>query len=359
MNNRTLHAILALFIACTTVPADLSAAEKGNFTFFFISDTHLGANNPKSTPPVTAEQIESKVRGVVSNMQAIAQKPFSKRGPFKDIEMGPAGPVKGILIAGDITDHGSAEEFETLDKVFPRAGIQFGTGLAPVYANIGNHDGRHVKGDVRLGMIERNRANLKAGIVSSVSENGVQYAFNLGGIHVVSVGLYPADSPDAQMPFKFGGGGVGQGNDPQGALTFLTNYLHTVVGRSGKPVIIMHHFGFDPFSTNDWNWWTPALRRAYYDAIRNFNILAIFHGHDHAARHYYWPDQKSNPDEVKKLFGEKPPADMKSFDIFSAGSVCWVFRVQGDKLLAMHHAAKEWTTSPDKIVVKPLMPAAR
>ncbi len=84
------------------------AGDSGNFTFFLISDIHFGASNPKANPPVTPEQIELKVLGVVSNMVAVAQKPFSNRGSFKDLEMGAAGPVKGVFIDGDITDHGAA-----------------------------------------------------------------------------------------------------------------------------------------------------------------------------------------------------------------------------------------------------------
>ena len=194
--------------------------------------------------------------------------------------------------------------------------------------------------------------------ISALSENGVHYAVRWGDLHVICVNLYPADGPDMAQPFKFGDGGQpGKWNDPQGALTFMTNYLHTVVGTSGQPVIIMQHYGFIGFSINDWNWWTPKLRREFYDAIKDYNVVALFHGHDLASQHYLWPDAVAHPEEVKLLLGDNPPANLKRFDVFAAGRLTWVFRVQGGKLLAMHHNGKDWTNIPGLMAIKSLAPA--
>ena len=54
----------------------------------------------------------------------------------------------------------------------------------------------------------------------------------------------------------------------------------THVGRTGRPVVLMHHYGFDSFSTGD-GWWTPEQRLAYWNAIASYNVVAIFTGHQH------------------------------------------------------------------------------
>ena len=104
-------------------------------------------------------------------------------------------------------------------------------------------------------------------------------------------------------------------------LAFLKEHLRTKVRPSDAPAVLVHHYGLDAMSTNEWNWWTPKQRKAYYDAIRPYNIVAIIHGHDHHAAHYRWPDPQQNPEEVRRVFGEAP-ADPRSYDVFSCGELC-------------------------------------
>jgi hypothetical protein len=83
----------------------------------------------------------------------------------------------------------------------------------------------------------------------------------------MGLGLCAADTTDEETPFKYGQPGRGSWNDPQGAFSFLKEYLERVVGRSGQPVILMQHYGFDSFCMNDWSWWTPKQRRALYQLL--------------------------------------------------------------------------------------------
>jgi cytolysin (calcineurin-like family phosphatase) len=64
----------------------------------------------------------------------------------------------------------------------------------------------------------------------------------------------------------------------------------------GRPVILFQHYGWDSFSTERWDpasktfddtgagdphWWSDAERAALRTAIKNYNVIAIFHGHQH------------------------------------------------------------------------------
>ena len=101
----------------------------------------------------------------------------------------------------------------------------------------------------------------------------------------------------------------------------MKKYLREHMGSSGGPVVLMHHYGFDGFSTNDWNWWTARQRRAYYDALEGYNVAAILHGHDHHAAHYRWPNPQATPDEARRQFGDNPPRSPHGYDVFSCGTL--------------------------------------
>ena len=370
MRNRTHHFIagaglrhlaLGLLIMGLTA-AGRAAPSTNDFAFFLMSDIHIGTDKPKENPPVTPEQVEQRVRRGVTNLVSLLKGPLPERPAFKDVNRAPPADVKGIVICGDLTDgHPDpvkrAAQWTTYNDLFPAQGVVLDGLRLPVFPAVGNHDGE-LKGPVRQGLIEQNRARLKAGVIDAISENGVHYAVNWNGVHFICMNLYPADGPDAQNPFRFGGGGPGQWNDPQGALTFMTNYLHAVVGKTA-PVILMHHYGFDGFSAGDWYWWTAAQRRAYYDAIRDFNVLAIFHGHDHASRHYVWPDPKGSAADTKAMFGDEVPADLRQFTVISCGPLGWLCHVKDGKFMAAHHTGKDWNGNNGRMVVKPLYPEAK
>jgi len=136
----------------------------------------------------------------------------------------------------------------------------------------------------------------------------------------ICVNLCPADTTDNETPFKYGHPGPGSWNDSRGALTFLTGYLRQRVGTSGDPVIIWQHYGYCEGFNFDWNWWSAKQRRAFYDAIKGYNIVALLHGHTHAPARYRWPDPANDATEVRRLFGDKPPEKLRAFDVFFGGS---------------------------------------
>ena len=228
-----------------------------------------------------------------------------------------------------------------------------GSGRVPVYACAGNHDGEP-SGPQRQGLVTRNCQFARRGHFAAISTNGVHFALNWSGVHFLCLNLCPADTTDAETPFKYGKPGPGSWNDPQGALTFLEDYLARHVGSSGEPIILMHHYGFDGFSLNDWYWWTPKQRRALYELLKDYNVAAFFHGHNHHAEHYRWPDPKRHAADLDAFFDGHPPVNPRQYDVLSCGNVCWIVRVRGDQLIAVHFNGSDRPTDSAKHFVKPL-----
>lgn len=358
------RALLALALA--TLPGVPAAAQEESpsrdFTVFVTSDTHVGAENLKVDPPVTSARTLAELRKRLDAMSGLVGKAWPKL-PGTETASPPAGVVaapRALLILGDLVDGhpetaGQERQWKEFNTLFPATGLKLGGQPVPVIAGAGNHDGP-VAGPLRQGLIARNRRLKAAGHLAAISDNGAHVARAVQGVHFLNLNLCPADTTDAEIPFKFGEPGAGSWNDPQGALTFLKNYLTKHVGDSGEPVVLMQHYGFDGFSLNDWNWWTPKQRRAFYELIADYNVVAILHGHNHHAAHYRWPDPKQHAADLEFLFDGKPPAAHRQYDILSCGRVCWVIRIRGDQFIAAHFKGPDWPGDPAGVFVKKLTP---
>jgi 3',5'-cyclic AMP phosphodiesterase CpdA len=337
-------------------------AEKAarDFTFFVISDVHIGAENLKANPPVTKEQTLAKAKANVESMRSVAGQPFPDKPAFDGLALGPVAAPRGVLVLGDLTDGSrekaqQQEQWRSFEALLPATGFLVGERSVPVFAIVGNHDDAAASSQ-RQGLVARNRTLMKAGLLTALSTNGLHYAVNWEGVHGVFLNLCPADSPDGAEPFKFGPAGPGSWNDPQGAFSFLKDYLARRVGTSGEPVILAQHYGFDAFSLNDWNWWTLKQRRALYELLAPYNVVAIVHGHNHFAEHYRWPDPSRHAADLISFFDGQPPANPRQYDILSCGLVCWVIRIRSDQLIAGHFGGSEWSTDPARFFVKSLQP---
>lgn len=360
----TRRALLALALA--TLPGIAAAAQADrsarDFTVFVSSDTHVGAENLEADPPVTRAETLAGLRNRLDTMSGLVGKPYPTPAGAEAASP-PPGVIAApqvLLLAGDLVDGhpepvGQQQQWTTFDKLFPAEGLKFGGQPVHVIAGAGNHDGP-VAGPLRQGLIARNRRLEAGGHLAAISDNGAHVAIALQGVHFLNLNLCPADTTDAETPFRFGEPAAGSWNDPQRAFFFLKDYLTKRVGKSGEPVVLMQHYGFDGFSLNDWHWWTPKQRRALYELIAGYNVVAILHGHNHHAEHYRWPDPKQHAADLAFLFDGKPPANYRQYDVLSCGTVCWVLRIRGDQLLAAHFKGPGWSGDPAAVFVKPLKP---
>lgn len=341
---------LAAPVAVTPASAPAIDANARDFTFFFSSDPHIGCENPKAKPPVTKQLSADNARASVVKMLATIGQDYPELKTLKGNPPGKVSRPRGLLLAGDLTDNLEWSLFET---VFPPTGLEDGN--IPLFLSVGNHDGPP-GGATREGVIASNRRHLAAKRIDSISDNGLHTAWKWDGVHFINVNLCPADTTDSNAPFKYGQPGSGSWNDPVGAFAFLSGYLRDHVGK-GDPVIIIQHYGYCEGFNFDWTWWSPRQRRAFYDLIKDYNVVALLHGHTHAPAHYLWPQSKSP--EMERLFGQTPPEKIKTYDVFSGGSVgggtYYVFRVVGDRFIAAHRGPRGWSTDLSLHVVKPLL----
>ena len=170
--------------------------------------------------------------------------------------------IRGILYAGDLTQFAHADEIQTyLNSIsgFTRF----------VFDGLGNHDLEYGRMGVRDLVRDRKR------ITARSMDGDPHYSWDWHDVHFVQLNLMPADERAPSTADL-----NNQHNDPMGALSFLSVDLALRVGNSGRPVILIHHYGFESFSV-DGQWWTAAQRLAYWNAIAPYNVTAIFTGHLH------------------------------------------------------------------------------
>jgi cytolysin (calcineurin-like family phosphatase) len=254
------------------------------------------------------------------------------------------GEPRGVVIAGDLTQNGQAgrdpaNEWYTQDAYsidvnatygagwqVPRVaaelglflrdyGLRGGDGIDPfvlkwrVFEGYGNHDFDILEHDSTVygGQAPaRDIVSVRNKIRASWPEirrmapgNAGHYSWDWDRTHVVQVDLVASDAIAKNSDDD---SGTQMFRDPQGGLAFLQDDLAQEVGASCRPVVIVMHYGFDPFS-EEGRWWDEQQRLAFLDVIRPYNVVAILHGHVHETRAYTMAD----------AFG-------KSYDVFSLGS---------------------------------------
>lgn len=232
---------------------------------------------------------------------------------------------RGVIITGDLSQNTRKDELQKYKKLTEGyAGYLFD--------GLGNHD---MEGSRHCGVwnisgpgggyavcpekyreyIQRSRSH------RIVERQGINYSWNWDDVHFVQLNLYPGNAPNYVHD-----GGTGN-LDPQNSLSFLENDLEKHVGASGRPVVLVHHYGFDDFSTqlnnpnrSEENWWTEEERNAYWDMINSYNIAAIITGHYHnpgsGRGSSSWQPNFSKP------LGKKGPAKIRSFVAGGTNATC-------------------------------------
>jgi cytolysin (calcineurin-like family phosphatase) len=212
----------------------------------------------------------------------------------------------GVVIGGDMTDDGGGQ------VAVPGEGTQlrqfsqrYQQGLGPdrvhfpVYCGLGNHDldqdgppphvdwyRRELRDYVELN--HRSSVFFKAPVpVTNYDVDTDNYSWDWGGLHLVQTHKFAGDTSKGAID----------------SLPWLKDDLATYAA-DGRPVVLFQHFGWDPFSIERWDpakrtfddtgagephWWTEAQRNALHSVIAPYNVVAIFHGHEHeSALVYRW-----------------------------------------------------------------------
>lgn len=230
----------------------------------------------------------------------------------------------GVIIAGDITQNGQDGRWRLFGEADELGAFLLDYGLDgtdgrlrwPVYEGLGNHDFDSLEDwwwggaqPVLSALLARNRRRALPGGLAAPAGH---YRWAWDGVHFVQANL-----------FAGAGKGAGQGvRDPHGGLAFVEEALAEAAGR---PVVLVQHYGFDPFSSQD-RWWNEEQRDALAEVLEGHNVVAIIHGHVHgtgAWAHYTWEGF-----DVYKV--GTPYGDRGRFTVFritdgwlQAGDVAW------------------------------------
>ncbi|MEO3997712.1 metallophosphoesterase [Mesorhizobium sp. CAU 1732] len=210
----------------------------------------------------------------------------------------PIGKPLGLVIGGDMTDDGGGQ---VTDPAEGTQLLQFshryqeGSGPGrinfPVYVGLGNHDldqdGPPPHADwYRREMRDYVEVNHRPSVIfkpplpaSDYDMESDNFSWDWGGLHLVQLQRFGGDTRKGAVS----------------GLPWLKRDLATFAA-DGRPVILFQHYGWDSFSTESWDpdrktfddaghgaphWWSADERQALLDAIVGYNVIGIFHGHQH------------------------------------------------------------------------------
>jgi hypothetical protein len=228
-----------------------------------------------------------------------------------------ARDILGVIVAGDLIDsldktggnHPAMQRFEWR-RFKADYGLSGGDGRIPfpVYELHGNHDGPQGDTFLTREIVERNK---RRPAVVSISANGLHYAWEWGPLHLVNLGMFAGEGDTRRDGHHYA---------PRASLEFLRADLKKHVGKSRRPVIVSHHLHL---TTNDYDW-PLEDRAAYYQTLKQYNVVAIFNGHTHG----------SPPKRIRWAGGAKAaPNGIDNFDPDDSGAA----KLHKGKPVGMRH----------------------
>ncbi len=156
------------------------------------------------------------------------------------------------------------------------------TGL-PVFPTLGNHDFNDNTWWSYMTTLTQNlhRDSNLSGCLPNITPGcldmgglagTLNYSFDWEGVHFLALNTWAGDTNSSSI-----GGSNG--------LTWLQNDLQHYVGTSGKPVIVVQHYGLDANNVSggpiNGLWWTQDQINAFENVIKPYNVIGWFSGHTH------------------------------------------------------------------------------
>jgi hypothetical protein len=309
--------ILALALAALLVPRCPSADPAAEVTFFVTADPQV--NIPRWGTAGTEHTIMV--------MNALPGQPFPPGGTVQE--------PRGVLVLGDLVDDiSNRANWDRYKRFFDPQGealLRF-----KAIEVIGNHDLSLADAGgfsyVQREVIERNQRREEA---FAYDAHRYHYSWDWGALHLVNLNLFPGNRPrpvyDREAPW----------NDPKDSLRFLEEDLKERVGDSGRPVIVMWHYGLRGWGRE--KWWTEEDLAALKAVLEPYNVALILHGHEHAFAQYVWEGH-----DVFMAPSPQKDRDPKNPQLDSTPKGFLVVRLQGDQLQVVHHKVTGWGESWSK-----------
>lgn len=271
-----------ILISCSAGKSTLDkrASVNNDITFFITADPHYGDNDDNDDEAISANQT------TIDIMNALPGAPYPPAiGGMVDVP-------RAVVVVGDLTENTLSEEWEWFTADYGVNGE--GRLKYPVYEGWGNHDSHDNRMFVMDGIYERNKK--RKGLIN-ISSNGYHYSWDWDGVHFIQLNIYP-------------GTGTGDPNswgNPADSLPFLIDDLEKYVGSSNKAVVLFMHFSFDSWMLKNWQRWEQD---AFYDAVKDYNVIAMFGGHGHEFLYGNWRGI-----DYYEITASQPVEDNKGFGI--------------------------------------------
>jgi hypothetical protein len=183
--------------------------------------------------------------------------------------------LDGVAIVGDVFDRQHHSVVELFRKRYEK-GEGDSTLHTNLYIGLGNHDINPVSHDNKMNLHERNitlsyvdslLAAMKSNkLILDIHKPTRNYSFNLSGVHLIQTHTFAGDTT------------LGKGG-----LDWLKSDLKRY-GANNEPIILFMHYTF----TKSERWITNKEREELAAALKGYNIIAIFNGHDHQAYQKEW-----------------------------------------------------------------------
>jgi 3',5'-cyclic AMP phosphodiesterase CpdA len=221
-------------------------------TLWVVTDPHFGALPARSgqRPPGTPVTPLPGLRQVDRRMRSLAGTPWPAAIG------GVVAPASALIMPGDLTEDGKRAEWAAYAGFYglhPENPAQDRDGV-PVLECHGNHDLHDTEGHGGTFVTQRIAAR----------HGATHYGRDFGDLRVISLGA----GPDHEV------------------LDWLYRDL-AATGRERPVILFMHYPLLGPWS-GTWFGWNHTVTERFHDIVRRFNIVAILHGHYHAASRYTW-----------------------------------------------------------------------
>jgi predicted phosphodiesterase len=272
---------------------------KPDFSFFVLGDTHYLAN---AESPEKIDLASATIcAALVDTINGLPGSSIPENAGGGKVHL----PL-GVIHTGDIIDTGDKRggvtaamqktEFAKFEEDYGLTGKE-GRLKYPVYEVFGNHDSPHGEGIALERIKDRNRS--RPG-VNHVSSNGLHYSWDWNGVHFINLGLIVGNDPSIARKRRYAA---------LESLEFLLADLKKSVTDPKQPIIITHHIdiaryslAFDPNDPPNNHEWDPCDVAAYYKAIKDYNVVAIFYGHTHARNIYQWDGTSAKAEQGFAVF---------------------------------------------------------
>jgi len=274
-----------------------------NVTFLVINDVHACRIGDGLSPNCQQEgKTDANLLRHILALNNIHHQTWPEEIAGKPSGLSVAGKEiarpQGIIVCGDVTDDGGGQtaEFAEGSQLLQFSHrYQQGRGSDhvhfPVYVGLGNHDldqdGRPPQVDwYRDELRDYVQMNHKPSVffkpavpVDNYDEASDNYSWNWGGLHLIQAQRYGGDNSKGTAS----------------SLDWMKQDLKTYAS-DARPVVIFQHYGWDHFSTERWDpakstfdddgtgtphWWDESERQDLLASLSGYNVIGIFHGHEH------------------------------------------------------------------------------